>query len=184
MPSQMVTMRLLRGSIWAMVVCVAMACTPQSQPVIEGVSIEAIGQSRPNDAPERVMVRAEIDNPTYAVKLCEGRARISYKGRNVVVLSLEKRVRVAARRRQTVELELRVSVARNTQVVAFREALRRGDVGEMAIEWQIDARVAGVKHYEIVHSSEPLAEILSQEQIEELSRQFAAEPEATEQGDR
>ena len=168
MPSQMVTMRLLRGLIWAMVVSVAMACTPQSQPVIEGVSIEPIGQSRPNDAPERVMVRVEIDNPTYAVKLCEGRARISYKGRNVVILTLEEKVRVAARKRQSVELPFRVSVAHNSQAAAFRDALRRGDVSEVRLDWRVKVRVAGIKRYEIVQPSEPVEDIFTQQQLEEL----------------
>ena len=173
MPSQMLTMRLLRGSIWAMVVCVAMACTPQSQPVIEGVSIESIGQSRPNDAPERVMVRVEIDNPTYAVKLCEGRARISYKGRNVAILSLEKKVKISSRQNQKIKLPLRVSLLQNSTTLAFKEALKRGDVSDMKIDWLLDVK-GGLKHYKIEQEPLLLTDVIAAEQIEEL-REWLAE---------
>ncbi|MBR2332374.1 MAG: LEA type 2 family protein [Alistipes sp.] len=160
-------MRLLRCLLWIVVCCAGLACTPQSLPKIEGVSaVSAEGES--SEIPSQIELTLEIDNPTYAAKLCEGQMRINYKGRNVVILTLEEKVRVAARKRQSVELPFRVSVARNSQAAAFRDALRRGDVSEVRLDWRVKVRVAGIKRYEIVQPSEPVEDIFTQQQLEEL----------------
>jgi hypothetical protein len=118
-----------------------------------------------------VVVAVGLDSKGYGAKLLEGRIRISYKGRNVVILSLTESVKIAPRRSVVVELPLRVSIAHNSSAVAFREAISRGEVSEVKVSWQAKARVAGVKRSQIELQT-PIAELLSAEQIEQLCRAF------------
>lgn len=167
-------MRVLRCLLCLIGFFVACACSPQSSPVVGGLIVESVEQSAADELPERVIVSLEIDNPSYAVKLRDGQVKIGYRGRNVVILSLEERVRIAARSRERVELALKVSVARNSLAIEFKEALRRGEVSDVRVGWQVDARIAGLKRYEIAQSDKPLSELLSDEQIAQL-REYIGE---------
>ena len=152
------------------VMCAAQSCGAPSAPKVESVNVASVEQAE--GSPSRVVVAVGLDNKGYGVKLRDGRIRISYKDRNVVILSLEEGVKIAPRRRQEVELPLRVSVAHNSSAVAFREAIRRGDVSDVKVSWQAKARVAGIKNSEIELPPTPIAELLSAEQIEQLCRAF------------
>ena len=161
-------MRLIGWLLCGVVMCVAQSCGAPS--AVEVESVEVVSAEQIDGVPSRVVVAVGLDNRGYGVKLRDGRIRISYKDRNVVILSLEEGVKIAPRRRQEVELPLRVSVAHNSSAVAFREAIRRGDVSDVKASWQVQVRVAGIKNSEIELLPTPVAELLSAEQIEQLCR--------------
>ena len=152
----------------AVVMCVASSCGAPS--AVEVESVEVVSAEQIDGVPSRVEVAVGLDNKGYGAKLRDGRIRISYKDRNVVILSIGESVKIAPRRRQEVELPLRVSVAHNSSAVAFREAIRRGDVSDVKASWQVKVRVAGIKNSEIELLPTPVAELLSAEQIEQLCR--------------
>lgn len=163
-------MRLIGWLLCAVVMCAAQSCGAPSAPKVESVNVVSVEQSE--GSPSRVVVAVGLDNKGYGAKLLEGRIRISYKGRNVVILSLTESVKIAPRRSVVVELPLRVSIAHNSSAVAFREAISRGEVSEVKVSWQAKARVAGVKRSQIELQPTPIAELLSAEQIEQLCRAF------------
>lgn len=163
-------MRLIGWLLCGVVMCVAQSCGAPS--AVEVESVDVVSAEQIDGVPSRVVVAVGLDNKGYGVKLRDGRIRISYKDRNVVILSLEEGVKIVPRRRQEVELLLRVSVAHNSSAVAFREAISRGEVSEVKVSWQAKARVAGVKRSQIELPPTPIAELLSAEQIEQLCRAF------------
>lgn len=162
-------MRLIGWLLCAVVMCAAQSCGAPSAPKVESVNVASVEQAE--RSPSRVVVAVGLDNKGYGAKLLEGRIRISYKGRNVVILSLTESVKIAPRK-SVVELPLRVSIAHNSSAVAFREAISRGEVSEVKVSWQAKARVAGVKRSQIELPPTPIAELLSVEQIEQLCRAF------------
>ncbi len=161
-------MRLIGWLLCAVVMCAAQSCGAPS--AVEVESVDVVSAEQIDGVPSRVVVAVGLDNKGYGAKLRDGRIRISYKDRNVVILSLEEGVKIAPRRRQEVELPLRVSVAHNSSAVAFREAISRGEVSEVKVSWQVKVRVAGVKRSQIELPPTPIAELLSAEQIEQLCR--------------
>ena len=169
-------MRLLRCLLLLLLWSVALSCSSEGLPTIERVaSIEQV--DAPSELPKRVVLTLDIDNPSYAAKLLKGRVRISYEGRNVVILSLDEKVKVAARSRQQVDVPLHVGFARNSSAVAFKEALRNHDLTNVKLDWQLDVRVAGIKRSQIVQAAEPMAEILSEEQLQKLWQMLETEPD-------
>ena len=170
-------MRLLRCLLLLLLWSVALSCSSEGLPTIERVSVASIEQGdAPSELPKRVVLTLDIDNPSYAAKLLKGRVRISYEGRNVVILSLDEKVKVAARSRQQVDVPLHVGFARNSSAVAIKEALRNRDLTNVKLEWQLDVRVAGIKRSQIVQAAEPMAEILSEEQLQKLWQMLETEP--------
>ena len=161
-------MRLIGWLLCAVVMCVASSCGAPS--AVEVESVEVASAEQIDGVPSRVVVAVGLDNKGYGAKLRDGRIRISYKDRNVVILSLEEGVKIAPRSHSEVKLPLRVSVAHNSSAVAFREAIRRGDVSDVKLSWQVRARIAGIKSQQIESQPTPVAELLSAEQIEQLCR--------------
>ena len=162
-------MRWFRWLICASAICLMVACGGSQSVSGEGISIAQMEQTA-DGIPTRVVASLIIDNGGYGFLLREGRIRISYKGKNVVMLSPIESVKISPRRKQEVEIPLRVSIIHNSSAVAFREALKRGDVSDMKVDWRFDVRVAGIKNRLVELQPTPITELLPAEQIEEICR--------------
>lgn len=145
------------------------ACGQRSMPSIVGLAVAEVEMSDAlGSQPERVIVKVDVDNPSPTIKVKSARARISYRGRNVAVLRLEETVKVPARSRSEVVAGVKVSVAHNSHAVAFNEALRRAELGEVAIDFTADVRVAGVKRYRVEQPFRSLSEVVPEPMMGEL----------------
>ena len=107
----------------------------------QGTTSEGAGEWQ---LPSHLMVRAEIDNDGAKVKVQQGRVRVSYGGRRVVMLSLTEPVTLPARQRSAVMLPLRIAFARNSQSIPLREAVRRKEWQNIGVDWEVKARRCGV----------------------------------------
>lgn len=115
--------------------------------------------------PESVILAIDVENKGAAVVLRSGRVRVSYKGRRVVMFTLEERVRIAGHRRSEVSLPLKINVARNSQTAALWQALQRHDAEGISVDWEAVAR-AGVVQANVERSPMPLAELMQGEALE------------------
>lgn len=140
----------------------------------ENITIEEQSWQDGDSSIPMVVLSIDIENSGAALKICHGRVRISYKGRNVAILSLEKKVKISSRQNQKIKLPLRVSFLQNSTTLAFKEALKRGDVSDMKIDWLLDVK-GGLKHYKIEQEPLLLTDVIAAEQIEQLKEVWLAE---------
>lgn len=140
----------------------------------ENVTIEQSGEQSGDSA--QVVINIDIEASGASLKINKGRVRISYKGRNVAILSLEKRVKVSNRQNQKIKLPLQISFLQNSTTLAFKEAFKRGDVSDMKIDWSFDVK-AGLKRCKVEQAPLPLSEVIAAEQIEQLKEVWLAEEE-------
>lgn len=160
--------------------CVALICSScNHKVVVENVSIEAEQptQISPDEQwalPDRITLQADVENQGAKLTLKQGRVRIGYRGRRVVVLSLDEQVQLSARGVYRIEVPLRVAVARNSQSLPLREALRRHDLTDVEIDWEFKVR-RGIGGKRIVQQSCNIAELLSAEEQQRLWQLFDAE---------
>lgn len=161
----------LRFCILLLAVVVCGSCRTYNRSVVRSVEVadiewaEGVGQG----VPERVLLAVDIDNEGSAAVMRKGRVRISYKGRRVMLFTLDERVRIPRHYDGIIEVPLRVNMAHNSQALAFRGALLRHDAAEMSVDWEVAGR-AGVVGARIVQPVEPLAEVLSEPMLSTLWR--------------
>ncbi len=153
--------------LWLWAVALVMVGCSAGRPVIGDVALVGTDYPVAGEWPSRVELAADVDNAGGQVKLLRGRIRVSYDGRRVVVLTLERKVVVGGRASEQVILPLKVSVARSSQSLALREALREGNLERIAVDWQLALR-RGVAYAELEQPLRPLGEVLDAAQREQL----------------
>ncbi|MBQ7963976.1 MAG: LEA type 2 family protein, partial [Alistipes sp.] len=106
----------MRRLLLLLLLTTLVGCGAAEPPRIQGVEVEPVwkGVATVEEYPERVVVKVTVENPSAAVKLLGGRARIGYGGRWVAMLTLTEKVKIPARGSATVELPLRLNVQRTT----------------------------------------------------------------------
>lgn len=117
--------------------------------------------------PQRVLLAVDVHNGGAAAVMRQGRLRVSYSGRTVLMFTLDGRVKIPRRHDGVIVVPLRVNVARNSQMVAFNSALERHDATNMEVDWEVFVRV-GVVGSRIVQPREPLAEVLQGDKLESV----------------
>jgi hypothetical protein len=117
--------------------------------------------------PERVIVEATIDNPSAAIKLLNGRMRVSFRGSRVAMLTLEEKVKIPACRQSRVTLTLKANFMHNSQTMALQRALESHNAKGIAIDFQARVR-SHVLRGEINQDATALDDLLSQQQLDEL----------------
>lgn len=153
--------------LWLWAVALAMVGCSVGRPAIGDVALVGTDYPVAGEWPSRVELAADVDNAGGRVKLLRGRLRVSYDGRRVVVLTLERKVVIRGRESGQVVLPLRVSVARSSQSLALREALREGELERIGVDWQVAVR-RGVAYAELEQPMRPLGEVLDAAQRERL----------------
>lgn len=145
------------------------SCGERNQSHIRSMRITATewAEGGEDDIPRRVQVAIDVQNNGAAATIQEGRMRVSYSGRTVLMLTLDERVKIPRRHDGEVMVWLRVNVARNSQSVAFTSALKRHDTQDMEVDWEFWGRKGAVKAH-IVQPRKPLAEVLPSDMLAEL----------------
>ena len=128
------------------------------------------------DYPDHLVVKVTLENPSAAVKLLGGRARISYGGRRVAMLTLEDKVKIPARQRAVVELPLRLNIQRTTQTMQLQAALKQGRTEGIEVDWQVALR-SRMAYVEQSQEAMPLERLMgrSKEQIVEMLKEIFEE---------
>ena len=128
------------------------------------------------DYPDHLVVKVTLENPSAAVKLLGGRARISYGGRRVAMLTLEDKVKIPARQRAVVELPLRLNIQRTTQTMQLQAALKQGRTEGIEVDWQVALR-SRMAYVEQAQEAVPLERLMgrSKEQIVEMLKEIFEE---------
>lgn len=128
------------------------------------------------DYPDRIVVKVTLENPSAAVKLLSGRARISYGGRRVAMLTLEQKVKIPARARSVVELPLRLNIQRTTQTMQLQAALKQGRTEGIEVDWQVALRSRMV-YVEQSQEAVPIERLMGErkEQITEMLKEIFEE---------
>ena len=142
------------------------SCGERNQSHIRSMRITATewAEGGEDDIPRRVQVAIDVQNNGAAATIQEGRMRVSYSGRTVLMLTLDERVKIPRRHDGEVMVWLRVNVARNSQTLALRNALFQHQSEGITIDWEFSLR-AGVMRSRVVQAEEPLQEILSEEML-------------------
>lgn len=153
-------------------------CGAAESPRILNVEVESVWEdvATNEEYPSSVVVRVTLENPSAAVKLLRGRMRVGYGGRWVAMLTLEERVKIAARESTVVELPLRLNIQRTAQTMQLRSALKRGDTSGIEVDWQAALR-RGVAYVEQVQEPMPLEQLAGRNigEIKELLRDIFEE---------
>ena len=128
------------------------------------------------DYPDRIVVKVTLENPSAAVKLLSGRARISYGGRRVAMLTLEQKVKIPARAESVVELPLRLNIQRTTQTMQLQAALKQGRTEGIEVDWQVALRSRMV-YVEQSQEAVPIERLMGEqkEQITEMLKEIFEE---------
>ena len=117
------------------------------------------------DYPDRVVVKVTLENPSAAVKILRGRARIGYGGRRVAMLTLEEKIKIPARTNAVVEIPLKLNIQRPAQTVQLQAVLRQGQTEGIEIDWQVALRSRGV-YVEQEQEPTPLERIAGAQMIQ------------------
>lgn len=158
---------MLQRALLLLLAAVALTGCSHRAPRLYGVEVVEAHYPIAGEWPSQIVVAAGVENDGSRIKLLSGRVRLSYDDRRVVVLTLEQKVVLPPRSGSRVVLPLRVSVARSTQSLALREALRTGATDRISVDWQLAVR-RGVAYAEIETESQPLDNVLGAEQREML----------------
>ena len=128
------------------------------------------------DYPDHLVVKVTLENPSAAVKLLGGRARISYGGRRVAMLTLEQKVKIPARARSVVELPLRLNIQRTAQTMQLQAALKQGRTEGIEVDWQVALRSRMV-YVEQSQEAVPIERLMGEqkEQITEMLKEIFKE---------
>ena len=145
------------------------SCGERNQSHIRSMRITATewAEGGEDDIPRRVQVAIDVQNNGAAATIQEGRMRVRYSGRTVLMLTLDERVKIPRRHDGEVMVWLRVNVARNSQSVALRSALMRHDAKGVSVDWKISGRKGAISSH-IVQPEKPLSEIASEDKLEAL----------------
>lgn len=171
----------MRRLLFTLLLATLVGCGTANPPRIEAVEVVpqwsagGAGGTR-GDYPDRLVVKVTLENPSAAVKLLRGRARISYGGRRVAMLSLEQKVKIPARTREVVELPLRLNIQRTAQTMQMQAALKQGRTEGIEVDWQVDVRSRMV-YVEQVQEAVPIEQLMGErkEQIVEMLKDIFEE---------
>lgn len=154
-----------RAGFIALFCLLLVGCGHEAMPIVHGVEVQTLDEQE--GWPSHVLLSVDVENPSARIKLLSARCRISYSSRRVAMLTLEDKVVVPARSRSVVVLPLHLAVQRTSQTLAFREALQREQVAQIAIDWQVAlrSRMAYIKDEQ---EPVPLEQVLSPEQLQML----------------
>jgi hypothetical protein len=136
--------------------------------VVEVVGDEVVGGESAG-IPESITLAIDIDNGGGAVVLRTGRVRVGYKGRRVLMLTLDEKVRIPRRWAGRVEARFRVNMVHNSHSLALRSAIMRGDMSDVTIDWDAVVR-AGMAVVHTVQPTEPVTEVVPPTLLGELCR--------------
>ena len=128
------------------------------------------------DYPDRVVVKVTLENPSAAIKILRGRARVGYGGRRVAMLTLEEKIKIPARTNAVVEIPLRLNIQRTAQTMQLQAALKQGQTEGIEIDWQVALRSRGV-YVEQAQEPMPLERVAGaqMEQIKEMLKDIFEE---------
>ncbi len=152
-------------------------CGTMTPPRINSVEVEPQWSgAKVEDYPSSVVVKVAVENPSAAVKILRGRARIGYLGRRVAMLTLEEKVKIPARTNVVVEIPLKLNIQRTAQTVQLQAALKQGQTEGIEIDWQVALRSRGV-YVEQVQEPTPLERIAGAQmtQIKEMLKDIFEE---------
>ena len=134
---------------------------------IDVVDVEFSNSDTEWQRAEKIFVEAELYNPSAAVKILDGRIRLSYRGSRVVMLSCEDKVVIPARTTSRVPITLKVAMMRNSQAMALRKALESHDIENIEVDWSAQVRSRALRG-QITQQPTELKNLLSQPQLDEL----------------
>lgn len=145
-------------------------CTSPHERRLLGVEVSEVGGDEGRaGTPETITLAIDIDNGGGAVVLRKGRVRVGYKGRRVLMLTLDEKVRIPRRWVGRVEARFRVNMVHNSHSLALRSAFMRGDMTDVTIDWDAVVR-AGMAVVHTVQPTEPVAEVVPATMLGELCR--------------
>ena len=135
----------MRRLLLLLLLTALVGCGKMTPPHILNVEVEPQWERVATaDYPDRVVVKVTLENPSVAVKILRGRARIGYGGRRVAMLTLEEKIKIPARTNAVVEIPLKLNIQRTAQTVQLQAALKQGQTEGIEIDWQVALRSRGV----------------------------------------
>lgn len=156
----------MRRLLLLLLLTALVGCGKMTPPRISSVEVEPQWERVATaDYPDRVVVKVTLENPSAAVKILRGRARIGYLGRRVAMLTLEEKKKIPARTNAVVEIPLRLNIQRTAQTVQLQAALKQGQTEGIEIDWQVALRSRGV-YVEQVQEPTPLERIAGAQMTE------------------
>lgn len=162
----------MRRWLLALVALALVACGEPKSVSIDGFEVLTVsGQTATDETewqlPSRLTLSAEVDNLGAKVNITEGRLRVSYRGRRVLMIWAEQKFAIPARSRSRIVVPLRLAVARNSQSLPLQQALSRRDLSEVTLDWEFKVR-RGIAAGRIERSGVAAGEVLSAQQQEQL----------------
>lgn len=156
----------MRRLLLLLLLTALVGCGKMTPPHILSVEVEPQWERVTTaDYPDRVVVKVTLENPSAAVKILRGRARIGYGGRRVAMLTLEEKIKIPAHTNAVVEIPLKLNIQRTAQTVQLQAALKQGQTEGIEVDWQVALRSRGV-YVEQVQEPTPLERIAGAQMIQ------------------
>lgn len=135
----------MRRLLLLLLLTALVGCGKMAPPRINSVEVEPQWSgAKVEDYPSSVVVKVAVENPSAAIKILRGRARVGYGGRRVAMLTLEEKIKIPARTNAVVEIPLKLNIQRTAQTVQLQAALKQGQTEGIEIDWQVALRSRGV----------------------------------------
>lgn len=161
-----------------MVVLAAMATSCSRPANVQVGQVEIIDAEYPTaeqeGLPQYVTLAAEVDNSGGAITLKECCFSLYYKWRKVAIVELTTPIKIPGRTRSRAEMRMHIAVARNSQTLPLKNALERGEMENVQVEWQAKVR-QGIVSMRIEQPSGAIEEVLSAATIAEIKRLISEE---------
>ena len=167
----------MRRLLFTLLLATLVGCGTPEVPEVEALEVvPQWSEAKADDYPDHLVVKVTLENPSAAVKLLGGRARISYGGRRVAMLTLEDKVKIPARQRAVVELPLRLNIQRTTQTMQLQAALKQGRTEGIEVDWQVALR-SRMAYVEQSQEAVPIERLMGKqkEQITEMLKEIFEE---------
>lgn len=167
----------MRRLLLLLLLTALVGCGTMTPPRISNVEVEPQWSgAKVEDYPSSVVVKVAVENPSAAIKILRGRARVGYGGRRVAMLTLEEKIKIPARTTAVVELPLRLNIQRTAQTMQLQSALKQGQTEGIEIDWQVALRSRGV-YVEQAQEPMPLERVAGaqMEQIKEMLKDIFEE---------
>ena len=167
----------MRRLLLLLLLTALVGCGKMTPPHINSVEVEPQwSEAKAEDYPSSVVVKVAVENPSAAIKILRGRARVGYGGRRVAMLTLEEKIKIPARTTAVVELPLRLNIQRTAQTMQLQAALKQGQMEGIEIDWQVALRSRGV-YAEQVQEATPIEKLAGaqMEQIKEMLKDIFEE---------
>ena len=167
----------MRRLLLLLLLITLVGCGTVTPPRIDSVEVEPQwSEAKAEDYPDRIVVKVAVENPSAAIKILRGRARVGYGGRRVAMLTLEQKIKIPARTTAVVELPLRLNIQRTAQTMQLQAALKQGQMEGIEIDWQVALRSRGV-YAEQVQEATPIEKLAGaqMEQIKEMLKDIFEE---------